>query len=100
MDVDGHRYDWINIPLVYTQVVTLATYGYFGFSLVGRQNLIPRVAADGKAVNEVPSCPPVFIRNIDDTWTLEAAVELYFPLFTTLEFLFYIGWMKVQGPWR
>lgn len=30
-------YDWINIPLVYTQVVAIATHGYFLMCLIGRQ---------------------------------------------------------------
>ncbi|CAP28972.2 Protein CBG09639 [Caenorhabditis briggsae] len=30
-------YDWIKIPLVYTQVVAIATYGYFFICLIGRQ---------------------------------------------------------------
>ncbi|KAL2728498.1 bestrophin-4-like isoform X1 [Vespula squamosa] len=30
-------YDWVSIPLVYTQVVTLATYSFFAVALVGRQ---------------------------------------------------------------
>lgn len=30
-------YDWICIPLVYTQAVGVGLYGYFGLSLIGRQ---------------------------------------------------------------
>ncbi|KHJ88065.1 Bestrophin [Oesophagostomum dentatum] len=30
-------YDWVKIPLVYTQVVAIATYGYFFICLIGRQ---------------------------------------------------------------
>ncbi|KOX76000.1 Bestrophin-2 [Melipona quadrifasciata] len=30
-------YDWISIPLVYTQVVTLATYSFFAVALIARQ---------------------------------------------------------------
>jgi len=30
-------YDWVNIPLVYTQVVTLAVYSFFVATLMGRQ---------------------------------------------------------------
>ena len=32
---------WINIPLVYTQLVTLAVNIYFLITLLGRQYLIP-----------------------------------------------------------
>jgi len=65
-------YDWISVPLVYTQVVTLATFGYFILCLIGRQ-----VLEDHD--------PPRAGREID----------MKFPFFTTLEFLFYIGWLKV-----
>ena len=51
--------------------MTLATYGYFSFCLIARQSLIP---------------PPE-----------SKDIDIYFPLFTTLEFIFYIGWMKVRG---
>ena len=34
-------YDWVNFPLAYTQVVTIAVYSYFGFALLGRQYLDP-----------------------------------------------------------
>ena len=35
-------FDWISIPLVYTQVVTVAVYGFFVSCLFGRQYLIPQ----------------------------------------------------------
>ncbi|XP_055058110.2 bestrophin-4 [Misgurnus anguillicaudatus] len=64
------HYDWISIPLVYTQVVTLAVYSFFTSSLIGRQ----------------------FIKseNPDDVH-----LDLYVPVFTLLEFFFYAGWLKV-----
>ena len=64
-------YDWINMPLVYTQVVTIATYGFFGFCLIGRQFLDPH--------KKYP----------------HNEVDLIVPFFTVLQFLFYIGWIKV-----
>lgn len=64
------QYDWINIPLVYTQVVTLATYGYFAFTLIGRQAVMT------------------------DSVT-KPDMDIYFPFLTTLEFLFYVSWLKV-----
>ncbi|XP_052787061.1 bestrophin-4-like [Mya arenaria] len=60
-------YDWITIPLVYTQVVTLAVYMFFGACLIGRQ----------------------YVENEDDM------PDLYIPFFTLLQFLFYMGWLKV-----
>ncbi|WAR05255.1 BEST3-like protein [Mya arenaria] len=60
-------YDWITIPLVYTQVVTLAVYMFFGACLIGRQ----------------------YVENVADV------PDLYIPFFTLLQFLFYMGWLKV-----
>lgn len=50
-----------------TQVVTLAVYTYFLTSVMGRQ------------------------------WiqTSNSIIDLYFPVFTTLQFFFYMGWLKV-----
>ncbi|CAL4068349.1 unnamed protein product [Meganyctiphanes norvegica] len=58
-------YDWINVPLVYTQVVTIALYSFFLTSLMGRQ----------------------FTKTND--------VDFYVPIFTILQFIFYVGWLKV-----
>ncbi|GAA6083175.1 bestrophin-4 [Tachysurus ichikawai] len=66
------HYDWISIPLVYTQVVTIAVYSFFAFCLIGRQFVRPERADD-----------------------LKVHVDLYVPVFTLLEFFFYVGWLKV-----
>ncbi|XP_044254083.1 bestrophin-2-like isoform X1 [Tribolium madens] len=60
-------YDMISVPLVYTQVVTLAVYSYFFTTLMGQQWV------EGN----------------------EYKFDLYFPVFTTLQFFFYVGWLKV-----
>ncbi|CAG0915306.1 unnamed protein product, partial [Notodromas monacha] len=56
----------INVPLVYTQVVTIAVYAYFLANLFGRQ----------------------FTGERDQ-------VDAYLPVFTVFQFLVYMGWMKV-----
>ncbi|XP_059612460.1 bestrophin-3 isoform X2 [Phlebotomus argentipes] len=66
-------YDTVCVPLVYTQVVTLVLYSYFIAALMGRQ-MVPHV--DG------------FVGKYEDP-------DLYFPLFTALQFCFYVGWLKV-----
>ncbi|KAM9468603.1 bestrophin-4 [Clarias gariepinus] len=66
------HYDWISIPLVYTQVVTVAVYSFFAFCLIGRQFVRPEKADE-----------------------LRVHVDLYVPVFTLLEFFFYAGWLKV-----
>uniref|UniRef100_UPI00398F6DA6 bestrophin-2 n=1 Tax=Pristiophorus japonicus TaxID=55135 RepID=UPI00398F6DA6 len=65
------HYDWISIPLVYTQVVTIAVYSFFLTCLIGRQFLDP---AQGYAGHDI---------------------DLYVPVFTLLQFFFYAGWLKV-----
>ncbi|EDV49656.1 bestrophin-2 isoform X2 [Drosophila erecta] len=67
-------YDTISVPLVYTQVVTLAVYSYFLTCCMGQQ------WTDGKVVGNT---------------TYLNKVDLYFPVFTTLQFFFYMGWLKV-----
>ncbi|XP_072234011.1 bestrophin-3-like [Leuresthes tenuis] len=64
-------YDWVGIPLVYTQVVTLAVYTFFFACLIGRQFLDPSQGHPGHDL------------------------DLYVPVFTLLQFFFYSGWLKV-----
>ncbi|KAK7084595.1 hypothetical protein SK128_001751, partial [Halocaridina rubra] len=64
-------WDEYNIPLVYTQVVTIAVYSFFLFSVIGEQFLDPSKKYD---------------HNI---------IDIYVPVFTLLQFFFYIGWLKV-----
>ncbi|GBL84020.1 Bestrophin-3 [Araneus ventricosus] len=64
-------YDWISVPLVYTQVVTIATYMYCISLIIGRQYLDP---SKGYPKNDI---------------------DLYIPFFTLLQFFFYVGWLKV-----
>ncbi|KAK6018282.1 hypothetical protein OSTOST_16145 [Ostertagia ostertagi] len=59
-------HDWVCIPLVYTQVASLATYSFFVFCLFGRQHFDP-----------------------------EHGFDTVFPIFTVVQFLFYVGWYKV-----
>jgi len=64
-------YDWISVPLVYTQVVTIAVYTFFASSLLGRQFLDPDKGYDHNTI------------------------DFYIPIFTILQFFFYVGWLKV-----
>ncbi|SPP87722.1 bestrophin-2 isoform X3 [Drosophila guanche] len=67
-------YDTISVPLVYTQVVTLAVYSYFLTCCMGQQWIDGKVVGNTSYLNKV---------------------DLYFPVFTTLQFFFYMGWLKV-----
>nr|XP_061469049.1 bestrophin-1-like [Rhineura floridana]XP_061469050.1 bestrophin-1-like [Rhineura floridana]XP_061469051.1 bestrophin-1-like [Rhineura floridana] len=66
-----YGYDWISIPLVYTQVVTVAVYSFFLACLIGRQFLDPAKEYPGHEM------------------------DLFVPIFTFLQFFFYAGWLKV-----
>ncbi|XP_078545349.1 bestrophin-2a isoform X2 [Lissotriton helveticus] len=65
------HYDWISVPLVYTQVVTIAVYSFFVVCLIGRQFLDTTQGYKGHDI------------------------DLYIPIFTLLQFFFYTGWLKV-----
>ncbi|KYO27169.1 bestrophin-1 [Alligator mississippiensis] len=65
------HYDWISVPLVYTQVVTIAVYSFFVACLIGRQFLDPSQGYTGHEL------------------------DLGLPIFTLLQFFFYVGWLKV-----
>ncbi|EAT45610.1 AAEL003145-PA [Aedes aegypti] len=66
-------YDTISVPLVYTQVVTLAVYSYFLFSVMGQQ----------------------WVSSKENVTGVVTRIDQYFPIFTTLQFFFYMGWLKV-----
>ncbi|ROT63785.1 putative Bestrophin-2 [Penaeus vannamei] len=65
------EYHHMSVPLVYTQVVTMATYSYFGFAILGRQFLDTSQGYD------------------------KHKIDFYVPIFTLLQFIFYVGWLKV-----
>ena len=44
-------YDWINVPLVYTQVVTIAVYSFFLTSILGSQFLDPTKGYSSHKIN-------------------------------------------------
>jgi len=67
-------YDWINVPLVYTQVVTLAVYTFFLATIMGRQFLDPSKTYQTSSYH---------------------GLDYYVPIFTVLQFFFYMGWLKV-----
>ncbi|CAD6191947.1 unnamed protein product [Caenorhabditis auriculariae] len=68
------NFDWVPIPLVYPQVVFLAVRSYFFLCLIARQSVL----IDGE--------PP------KDNNPVYPLVPF---LMTALQFIFYVGWMKV-----
>jgi len=69
-------YDWVSIPMVYTQVVTLATYLFFVFTIIGRQKI-------DYHTQRMPS------------GRIPLDIDLYIPIYTVLQFFFYMGLLKV-----
>lgn len=66
-----------SVPLVYTQVVTIAVYSFFVACLFGRQYLYRPITSGAD-----PSAP------VND-------MDYFFPFFTVFQFFFYVGWLKV-----
>uniref|UniRef100_A0A915PHA6 Bestrophin homolog n=1 Tax=Setaria digitata TaxID=48799 RepID=A0A915PHA6_9BILA len=66
------NYDWVPLPLVYPQVITISVYFYFIVCLFARQHFLPTTQND-----------------------LEFHFDIVLPVMTMVEFLFYVGWMKV-----
>ncbi|BHF70233.1 chloride channel activity [Sparganum proliferum] len=66
-----YAYDWINVPLVYTQVSAVTIIAYFAFALFAWQMLDP--ALDLSLYR----------------------VDIYVPVFGLLHLIFYTGWLKV-----
>ncbi|GMR36610.1 hypothetical protein PMAYCL1PPCAC_06805 [Pristionchus mayeri] len=65
-------YDWVSVPLGYTQVVHVAVRSYFAVALFGRQYL--------STTRDIP---------------MSKTIDLYVPIMTILQFMFFVGWMKV-----
>uniref|UniRef100_A0A914WUT2 Bestrophin homolog n=1 Tax=Plectus sambesii TaxID=2011161 RepID=A0A914WUT2_9BILA len=70
------QYDWVPIPLVYTQVVFLTVRCYFLIALMGRQYIRPSNDRKGEL-------------------NFSSPVDLYIPILSMIQFVFYVGWMKV-----
>ena len=75
-------YDWLSVPLVYTQTVTIATYFYFAAALFGAQWIMPQNKEMFLAVYKVP---PGEVTKLD----------MLFPFFVVIQFAFFVGWLKV-----
>ncbi|KAJ1357737.1 Bestrophin 22 [Parelaphostrongylus tenuis] len=63
------KYDWVPVPLVYPQVIFLAVRVYFVICLFGRQFIV--------------------------TGKNPSGIDLWLPVTTMVQFIVYMGWMKV-----
>uniref|UniRef100_A0A0K0E3M5 Bestrophin homolog n=1 Tax=Strongyloides stercoralis TaxID=6248 RepID=A0A0K0E3M5_STRER len=66
-------YDWFPIPLSYTQIVSIAVRCYFFFCLISRQKGMSIEYFDKK----------------------NKSFDIYVPIFTIFQFIFYMGWLKI-----
>eukprot|EP00092_Neocalanus_flemingeri_P043722 GFUD01048256.1.p1 GENE.GFUD01048256.1~~GFUD01048256.1.p1 ORF type:complete len:446 (+),score=120.92 GFUD01048256.1:136-1473(+) len=87
-------YAWVNIPLVYTQLVTIAVHIYFFVTLFSRQYLNPSsytISSGGEYV----CVPPGTADSVNLVGYDDSLLDFYVPFFTILQFVFYFGWLKV-----
>lgn len=66
-----YTFDWVPLPIMYPQFVVLAVHLYFLVCVVSRQHIISA---------EAPN---------------KSILDVYFPFMTVLQFIFYMGWLKV-----
>uniref|UniRef100_A0A1I8JEY2 Bestrophin homolog n=1 Tax=Macrostomum lignano TaxID=282301 RepID=A0A1I8JEY2_9PLAT len=85
-------YNDVMIPLVYTQVVIIAVYSYFLLQLFSQQFVNPKLTAEMMSARTNATVMPVTVTSSSSTGDV---IDMYFPIFTVLQFLFLMGWLKV-----
>ena len=78
--------------------MTLAVYTYFAAALMGAQWVTPTEGEDYKTMYKMPTFS--FHRNETETDDEEAyfsyfPLDMYVPVFLIMQFIFYVGWLKV-----
>ena len=81
------NYGWVNFPLAYTQVATISVYLFFLSALFGRQYLIP--------LKEDETFPNVSVPFSITEDFKNHTPDFYIPLFTLIEMVCLMGWLKV-----
>lgn len=92
-------YDWVSIPLVYTQVFVMQKLNlknglsfFLNKTLVGVSFFIKVVTLS--TYSFVIAC--IFGRQYTDNGSTDISIDVYFPLWTVLQILFYMGLLKVR----
>ena len=92
------NYGWVNFPLGYTQVATFAVYAYFCVGLFAGQFLVPSSCSQDNTT--FPNIPISFSSKEP---YMNHTPDMYIPVFSILEFICYMGWIKVAetllNPW-
>ncbi|KAL3986396.1 Bestrophin RFP-TM chloride channel family protein [Acanthocheilonema viteae] len=65
------NFDWVPLPIMYPQLIVLAVHTYFLVGAIARQYITSE-----KAQNK-------------------STLDMYFPVMTIIQFVFYMGWLKV-----
>ena len=100
------HYAWINFPLGYTQVATFAVYAYFVAQLFAEQffEIKSKTKADNSTLtNGYVHQYSTYINSSDLTQYWAHFPNIYVPIYSILEFISYMGWIKVAetllNPW-
>ncbi|CAH8650516.1 unnamed protein product [Schistosoma haematobium] len=103
-------YDWVNVPLVYNQVVALAVYIYFAVTIFGHQfidapSILPHMptrvnSSNLTSVSNNNDVSSVILNNPANNTNINSGLSFprvlpNIPVFTILSFIFYNGWLKV-----
>ena len=84
------NYGWVNFPLAYTQVATISVFLYLFTSLFACQFIIP-----GEEAMDTVTFTTINVSfSTVEPWILHTP-DIYVPFFTIIEFISYMGWIKV-----
>ena len=93
------HYAWVNFPLGYTQVATFAVYAYFVAELFASQFFYPEQETKSKASTVTNTY--IDESKLSSYW--DHFPDIYVPIYTILEFVSYMGWIKLAeallNPW-
>jgi hypothetical protein len=88
-------YSWVSLPLVYTQLVTMAVYLYFFFTLFSSQYLQPTQYRLDEATGTYTPAAPGHPQAVNLVGHDDTIMDIHVPIFTLLKFIFYFGWLHV-----